>query len=166
MAGLTNGYIQQLMWSISPQPPKFKGTYPCDIFLASVKENKYKFQKGDCFIVNLSSSNHRGSHFVCLYLKSKNKADYFDPMGLSLHIDSNISQAINISGWETSELAKKIQDDGSQFCGLFCLSYLLCRQVGISVEDFAKLFVKEDLVRNNRIALEIIKIFIEENCCL
>ena len=163
MAGLTNGYIQQLMWNISPQPLKFKGTYPCDVFLASVKENKGNFQKGDCYIVNLSSSNHQGSHFVCLYLTSKNKVEYFDPMGLSMHIDSNISQAINISGLGTSELAKKIQDDASQFCGLFCVSYLLCQQVGMSVDDFGKLFVKENLIRNNRIVLEVVKIFIEEN---
>ena len=78
MAGLSNEYVEKLMYKLSINPHKFKGVKPCDIFLNEVKSNKQLLNKGDSFIINMSSSNNPGSHFVSIFILSDNEAEYFD----------------------------------------------------------------------------------------
>ena len=66
MPGFTNDYIEELMYKISTEPNHFKGVFPCDIFLDKVNKKKLLLKEKSCFIINLSSSNHSRSHFVCL----------------------------------------------------------------------------------------------------
>ena len=124
MGGLTNGYVEQLMYRTSYFPLNFKGVWPCDLFLELIKNNKGNVKQGECFIINLSSSNHRGSHFICIYAASNNKVEYFDSYGLP-SIDNNINKAFSIINLEVSTFRKQVQDNSSQFCGLFCSEYLL-----------------------------------------
>ena len=54
--------------------------------------------------------------------------EYFDSLGLPL-FDSNISEALASFKVEVSK--KIIQDNSSQFCGLYCITYLLWRELGL-----------------------------------
>ena len=119
MGGLTNGYVEQLMYRTSYFPLNFIGVRPCDLFLELMKKNKGNVKIGQCFIVNLSSSNHSGSHFICIYIASNNKLEYFDSYGIP-SIDNNLNKAFGIIDMEVSTFRKQVQDNSSQFCGLFC----------------------------------------------
>lgn len=117
--GLSNTYVHKLMKVISNKPEDFKGVYPCDVFLNEVRKNYKNIKPGHCFIINLSSSNHTGSHFVCIIVNSNNIADYFDSYGLE-SIDININKALDVSGIMIKPFQKQIQHLSSQFCGIFC----------------------------------------------
>ena len=119
IGGLSNAYVHKLMKAISNKPEDFKGVYPCDIFLEKIRRSYENIKPGHCFIINLSSSNHEGSHFVCLIVNSNNIADYFDSYGLQ-SIDINIKKALDISGIMAKPFEKQIQHLTSQFCGIFC----------------------------------------------
>ena len=83
MPGFTNNYIENLMNKISTKPNYFKGVFPCDVFLNKVKKDKLLLKAGNCFIINLSSSNHKGSHFVSLFVNNGEIVEYFDSFGIS-----------------------------------------------------------------------------------
>ena len=120
MGGLTNGYVENLMTYISPKPDKFKSVWPCDLFLEEMRTNRDDLKQGDCYIINMSASNHRGSHFVAVFLTSKKTAEYFDSYALPSTIDKNLNKAFSIAALEIQEFRKTIQDQSSQFCGIFC----------------------------------------------
>ena len=45
MPGLTNQYIEKLMYKISTKPSHFKGVHACDIFLDKVNKKKLLLKK-------------------------------------------------------------------------------------------------------------------------
>ena len=159
MPGFSNQYIQDLMYKISTEPTHFKGVYPCDIFRDEVNSKKLLLKEKNCFIINLSSSNHGGSHFVCLLVMPGKVIEYFDSFGLPL-FDSNISEALTSFKVEVS--TKTIQDNSSQLCGLYCITYLLWRQVGLKKNQYSALFDTEKKTGNDSTVLELVKIFVKE----
>ena len=159
MPGFSNRYIQDLMHETSTEPGDFKGVYPCDIFREKVINKKLLLKEKNCFIINLSSSNHGGSHFVCLLVMPEKVIEYFDSFGLPL-FDSNISEALASFKVEVSK--KTIQDNSSQFCGLYCITYLLWRQLGLKKNQYSALFNTEKKTGNDGTVLELMKIFLKE----
>ena len=147
------------MYEISTEPGHFKGVSPCDAFGETVINKKLLLQEKDCFIINLSSSNHGGSHFVCLLVMPEKVIEYFDSFGLPL-FDSNISEALASFKVEVSK--KTIQDNSSQFCGLYCITYLLWRQLGLKKNQYSALFNTEKKTGNDGTVLELMKIFLKE----
>ena len=117
MPGFSNRYIQDLMHETSTEPGDFKGVYPCDIFREKVINKKLLLKEKNCFIINLSSSNHGGSHFVCLLVMPGKVIEYFDSFGLP-SFDPNINKAL--TSFKVEIFTKTIQDISSQFCGLYC----------------------------------------------
>ena len=183
MGGLSNDYVEKLMYRISTKPQSFKGVKPCDLFLNFIENQHHFLKPGDCFIINLSSSNHKGSHFISLIILSNRRAEYFDPFGLHYSLDSNINKALVLAKLKTTIFEKSIQDLSSQFCGLYCgklkffkyksnqlriftiffsVAYLLWRQTGLTKESFGNLFHKDKRDLNDRIVVDVIKLFIEE----
>ena len=102
MPGLSNDCIEKLMFKLSINPQKFKGIKPCDIFLTEVKNKINIFEEGDCFIINMSSSNNAGSDFISIFVSSPNKAEYFDSFGLA-SFDSNINAAFQAAKSKVTE---------------------------------------------------------------
>jgi len=117
MPGFTNQFIEDLMYKISTRPSHFKGVHPCDIFLDKVDKEELLLKEKNFVIINLSSSNHRGSHFVGLLVKTGKVIEYFDSYGLPL-FDINIKKAL--TSFKVEMFTKTIQDMSSQFCGLYC----------------------------------------------
>ena len=122
---------------------------------------KGKLKKGDCYIINQSASNHSGSHFVAVFITSKTTAEYFDSYAIPFSIDKNLVEAFDIGKLDIQQFEKTIQSPKSQFCGIFCIAYLLSKQIDMKTEVFANLFAKENLLKNDKIALEIVKTFIQ-----
>ena len=138
MPGLSNEYVEKLMYKLTINPHKFKGVKPCDIFLNEVKSNKQLLSKGDSFIINMSSSNNPGSHFVSIFILSDNEAEYLDSFGLP-SFDSNINNAFREANLSVLEFETSIQDISSQFCGFYCIAYLIWRELGLEKTRFAQL---------------------------
>lgn len=161
MPGLSNDYIEKLMYKLSVNPQKFKGVKPCDIFLNEVKDNMDILREGDCFIINMSSSNNPGSHFISILISSNNEAEYFDSFGL-VSFDSNINKAFEVAKLKVTEFNKSIQDLSSQFCGLYCIAYLIWRQLGLEKSKFARLFNTSSKIVNDATVLNLLKLYIEE----
>ena len=159
MPGFKNVFIEELMYKISTEPNRFKGVLPCDIFLNKVNKKNLSLKEKSCFIINLSSSNHSGSHFVCLLVMPGKVVEYFDSFGIP-SFDSNINEAL--TSFKVKVFTKTIQDISSQFCGLYCVTYLLWRQLGLKKNEYSKLFDLEKKTRNDDTVLELIKIFAKE----
>lgn len=119
MGGLSNAYVEELLYTLLNDSNKFKGVFACDLFLEYMKKKHHSLKANDCFVINMSSSNHGGSHFVCLMINSKHKAEYFDSYGMP-SIDSNINKALNIANLKTLTFQQQIQNLTSQFCGMYC----------------------------------------------
>ena len=174
MPGFSNEYIENLMYKISTKPNHFKGVYPCDIFLDKVNKKELLLKEKNCFIINLSSSNHRGSHFVCLLVKPRKVVEYFDSFGLPL-FDINIKKAL--TSFKVEMFDETLQDMSSEFCGLYCsklqsqsnlitlcknihfflVSYLLWRQLGLKKKQYSGLFNTERKNGNDATVLTIKK---------
>ena len=120
MPGLTNLFVENTMQEISNHPEKFKGVMACDVFLSYMK-NSTKLSPKDCFIINLSSSDHRGSHFICIFLDTSTSAEYFDSFGIE-SFDKNINKAMNYHGIKITHFRQRIQDISSDFCALQIIS--------------------------------------------
>ena len=161
MSGLSNQYVEDLMLQLSIQPEKFKGVKPCDIFLKEIQDNHHKLEKGNCFIINMRTSEHQGSHFVSIFLSSPNNAEYFDSFGLP-SFDSNINKAFQVAKLKVTKFNKSIQDLSSQFCGLYCVAYLIWRQLGLEKRRFAQLFNADFKILNDAIVLKLLKMYITE----
>ena len=161
MPGLSNEYVEKLMYKLTINPHKFKGVKPCDIFLNEVKSKKQLLCKGCSFIINMSSSNNPGSHFVSIFILSDNEAEYFDSFGLP-SFDSNINNAFREANLSVLEFETSIQDISSQFCGFYCIAYLIWRELGLEKTRFAQLFNTNSKIVNDTIVLELLKLYIKE----
>ena len=155
MSGLTTEYLQNLMKICSFDPNAFKGVFSCDNFYIKVKDC-HILSPGDAYIINLSSSNHSGSHWVAVHVNTPQEVEYFDPYGLDC-FDNFIKKAFEEQNITISTFKKTIQDSSSQFCGLYCVAYLLCRELYISKPTFASFFDDNELFKNDIICVEIIK---------
>ena len=155
--GLSTIELQELVKFCSIYPEEFFGVQPCDIFLKNAKQKK--FSSRSRHIINLSSSNNSGSHWICVMLKGK-KAYYFDSYGQKCY-DKNILKVFEEMDMELYYNDVKIQHDQSIHCGYFSVARLLCDEVGICHEKFIKLFNQKRLDLNDYIAVFIIKEFVD-----
>ena len=83
MSSLTSKYLLNLMNICSFDPKTFKGVFSCDNFYQKFKASD--LVPGDQYIINLSSSNHSGSHWVAIKINSHQEAEYFDSYGFDCY---------------------------------------------------------------------------------
>ena len=156
MSGLSTNYLWNLMKICSFNPNTFKGVFSCDNFYINVKDGYINPLSGDRYIINLSSSNHSGSHWVAVQINTHQEAEYFDSYGLDC-FDDFIRKTFEEQRITLSSFNKTIQDPSSQFCGLYCVAYLLCRELNISKHIFGLFFDDKELLGNDLTCVEIIK---------
>ena len=160
MTGLDTDYLRNLMKICSLDRNNFNGVFSCDNFYLKAKEGQINLSPGNRYIINLSSSNHQGSHWVAIQINTPHEAEYFDSYGLQC-FDDFIKRALEEKNITIQTFKKTIQDPLSQSCGFFCIAYLISREVNISKTEFATFFSSKNLIDNDRIAIQIIKTFIE-----
>ena len=155
--GLNTVELQELMEFCSIYPEEFFGVQPCNIFLENARQKK--FSSKSRHIINLSSSNNNGSHWICVMFKGK-QALYFDSFGDKCY-DKNILKVFEELGMNFDYSNIKIQHNRSTHCGYFCVARLLCDEVGISSQQFISLFDQQYLDKNDEICISIIKAFVD-----
>lgn len=114
----------------------FKGVYPSDSF-PIIQHNDIKFFS---IIFNLSHHDKEGTHFIAV-VKKKTRTYYFDSFGVPCSVPKLKASLQKI----TNHLIysnKKLQQNKSVFCGLFCLAFILHMQKNIKTDmiSFLKLF--------------------------
>ena len=83
--GFRSDELNIIMKHVSIKYDEFCGVFSCDHFFELIKNNIDKFLfKINRFIINLSSSNNGGSHWIAIVTK-KDSTEYFDSLG-SVHV--------------------------------------------------------------------------------
>jgi len=146
MSGLTNAYVENLCKKVL-RNHKFYGVFPCNHH-PSVEGRTYSL------IFNTGDSSTPGEHFVAIYANNT-CFYYFDSFGVACS-DENINSFIkeNLCGRKLIWNNTKIQHDSSNFCGFFCLGFLLSKDRGIKM--YYRIFRKSNLMLNNEIVLKFI----------
>ena len=141
--GLSNDYVEKVCKKILNNHT-FLGVHPCDVH-PSVDNRR------NCSVIfNTGDSTTSGDHFVCMYL-NKTTIFYFDSFGERVNLDKNILRFVNnIPSKKLVHNTQKIQDDLSQFCGFYCIAYLLSKDLKLSDEYFKSFFSKENLLLNDK----------------
>jgi len=143
MSGLTNNQLEKL--AKKKLGKSFLGVYPCD-----AKPKNIKNRSNISLIFNLSKHNEKGTHYIAVYIKSK-EILYFDSYGKKLtnkYIKSRLKKLNKPILYQT----KKIQHKDSIFCGFYCLAYLHSVQnLQLPIRLFYKMFQYPPSLTNDKI---------------
>ena len=143
--GLSNGYLEHVGRKIFPS--SFIGVYPADVFPKTKRKNF-------SFIFNTGSSDTIGEHFVSVFVSPK-KIIYFDSFGKKPRKKYIRTYLLSLN-LPISYYTKVIQHDESNFCGFYCLAFLLHKYKKISKKSFNALFSKTDLKKNDTIVINFL----------
>jgi hypothetical protein len=145
--GLTNKYLENLSRKLLGS--KFLGVYPCDVHPKTQKT---------CFsiIFNTAKEGTSGEHFVCLDVREK-IIFYFDSFGEAPKNKFIKKFLFNIKEkkiifWNRVQ----IQDDSSNFCGFYCLAFLMSMKNKIHFDRFINLFSIKNKKENDQTVVKFI----------
>lgn len=99
-------------------------------------------------ITNTDTRNGPGKHWVVFYFTDRRPDEFFDSLG-------NTPEYYNV-GFERVlqkhylTMCDRLQDFGSNTCGLYCIYYVMCRYAGMTMKDLVKVFSVRDLEMNER----------------
>ncbi len=111
---------------------KFIGTYPIDLL-----PDKIKYPS--CMIINNKPSNEEGEHWVAVYFNKNKTCDFFDSFGNSpkyFKLYKYLKKYANKIYFNK----KKVQSDGSLYCGVYCILFLLFKCRGFGMKNFLNYF--------------------------
>lgn len=143
--GLTNSYLEKITRKLIG--PSFLGVHPCDVY---PKKTKSSFS----LIFNTGRKYTSGEHFVAIRAQ-KNIVFYFDPFG---EPPKNVFIKNFLSGLNRPVQSNKvqIQDDTSNFCGFYCLAYLMSSKKKMNLDRFINLFSTKKKKENDKKVIEFI----------
>ena len=146
--GLTNTFLNKTTKKIIGS--SFLGVYPCDQ-IPKIRKNKFSL------IINTGTHDSEGEHFVALYFHN-NILFYFDPFGEPVANDyiNSFIQELPLKNNRYHFNNRHIQDNRSNFCGFYCLGFLLSRKSRMSYRQFLNLFSIQKKLENDKKIVEYI----------
>lgn len=124
----------------------FKGVFACDQLPKHVNLPA-------AFVINLSPSNEKGTHWVGLYINKSGEANYFDSYGFFPLTNKHIGYFIRMHSKKMNYNHKQIQHLSSTNCGkyvaIFILSQIYNRNFDEIIEKFSNNLKINDLVLEN-----------------
>lgn len=121
---------------------QFGGVFPADEI--------YNLQKNKFYIVNADPSFMPGTHWLAMYMSDV--PEFFDSLGKSpsfYHIE--FEYALINRGPNYIYNARRVQNYGSDMCGMYCIYYVLKRSAEFSmryiVNEFDSLDYNDNMVR-------------------
>ncbi len=103
-------------------------------------------------IANTSIRKRVGKHWICIWIAETGFCEYFDSTG-----EEACGNFVHFITGHTNKylcLQDRIQNYGTDTCGLFCLDYASARIHGVTFTDYVKQFdvcnldVNDNIVRN------------------
>lgn len=128
----------------------FKGVFPCDALPKS-------FSLPAAFVVNLSTHNSKGSHWVAIYIDCSRTAEYFDSFGLP-PMQKHIQHFLRVNSKYITYNKKQIQHIVSNKCGKYVIVFVLCKMYGKDVNEIFEKF-SSNLIVNEVIIENLLKYF-------
>lgn len=103
--------------------------------------------KRDRFVIaNTDVRGGPGKHWVTFYFTDDGPDEFFDSLGktprhYNFELELHKPYLTNCN---------RLQDFGSDTCGLYCIYYVMCRYAGMTMSDIVKVFSVLDLKMNDR----------------
>jgi hypothetical protein len=147
--GLSNRYLEKIGRKILPK--SFLGVYPSDIFPDVRSRSNFSI------IFNTGTSYSKGEHFVAVFVKN-NEVLYFDSFGEPLRNKYIKNFLLELSN-NYHMFNTKLQDDRSNFCGFYCLAFLLNEYKTGKTQKFISLFRQNNnlLLNDKKVVKFILK---------
>ena len=154
MAGLSNLFLERFLF---PLCKNFIGMFAVDTLPSNLWNTPCSA------IVNLSVSNHPGSHFIAIFINKRNYLYYFDSYALPPPITSHHLIQF-LKKWITSDkirhvLERPIQAFDSLFCRLYAATFCLFVNAYANIEPrhFDIFFEQNDLRENEKRVKHLVK---------
>ena len=141
--GISNVYIEKI---VNPFSNCYKGTYSSNNLPNNLKSSNHF-----SIIVNLSSYNEPGTHWVAIYRKDSYLV-YFDSLGLPPIVRDVELFLRNINpNYETNVF--EYQCFSSAMCGFYVILFVLLMEKGFSFHKFRNLFTNNCKRNDKRVVL-------------
>ncbi len=111
-------------------------------------------QNSKYFIINTADFPYSG-HWIGLIL-SGNVCTYFDSLGLESLIDERIVNFICKRATILKYNISVIQSPLSEYCGFFCIGFILSFMCGENLGKYLDRFSDNDLIKNDSIVIRVI----------
>ena len=132
----------------------FAGVFAADI-LPSNLSNLPKF-----LIVNSDVHSEPGQHWLAMYIPEQGPPEFFDSLGLSpKHYLASFEQFLIKHGPQYIYSNKRLQNYGSDTCGLYVLYYVILRCSGCSMLDIVNNF-STNLAQNDILTINFVHEYI------
>lgn len=123
-----------------PHSGVFQGVFPCD-------KLPKKITLPCAIIINLSKSNHCGSHWVSLYINREGSGDFMCSFGFQVR-NSYIENFIRKHCKRISYNKKQLQHLSSNYCGLYAIIFIIHKMRGGTLHDFCNKFSLNCLIND------------------
>ena len=124
----------------------FGGVFASDTFL-SCKRVRRKI-----YIVNTDTSDGPGKHWVAIFITSRGRIEYFDPLG---HRPPPVMAVFFRRGGRTYAYNSEcVQSDISSSCGQFCIFYAILRSMNQPMNVIMKYF--KDISFNEKLVVTFV----------
>lgn len=130
----------------------FKGVFPCDAL-------PKRFSLPAAFVVNLSTHDSKGSHWIAIYIERSRAAEYFDSFGLP-PTQKHIQYFLQVNSKCVKYNKKQIQHIVSNKCGKYVIVFVLCKMYGKDVNEIFEKF-SLNLIVNDIIIENLLNYFIQ-----
>jgi hypothetical protein len=131
----------------SNMPASFIGVFPSDQLPKTVSVFPA------CFIINTDPASQPGSHWVAIYVDSKEFGEYFDSYGKPPDVMSIVKFLNeNCRSWHYN--TKRIQGSFSSVCGHYCVYFLVRRLSGTPMSVIRNEFSGADFEENDHLVTE------------
>jgi len=104
------------------------------------------------FIVNLSESSSRGTHWIALWVPADGPTEHFCSFG-SKPQEGRITDFLRLNAPFVST-RRTLQSSSTVVCGMYCCAFLIWRAAGRSLSDFLLIFSHSNLLANDQIVLK------------
>ena len=106
------------------------------------------------YIFNTDVNSKPGQHWISIFFNSKGKSEFFDSYGLPPETFgfANFLKEKSIS---YSSIKKPIQSISSEYCGFYCILFILFRSRNYSLNYFLTFFTSDTNI-NDRLIKELI----------
>lgn len=118
----------------------FQGVFPCDML-------PKKITLPCALIINLSKSNHAGSHWVSLYINKDKYAEFLCSFGFrvrNFYIENFVKKHCKKISYNKIQL----QHLSSNYCGLYAIIFIIYKMQGGRLQDFCKKFSLNCLIND------------------
>jgi hypothetical protein len=127
----TQDLDKYLKYNLAKLGVKYLGCKAADQWPSSIPHNQ-----ACAFVSNSHCQERPGEHWLAIYINDKRKPFYFDSYGMDLPHKANWIEFFNTHCRGTLEMFNKtIQKDGTNWCGYFCIYYLLYKAANPHIKD-------------------------------